>query len=194
MTSGPVIARNAEVANVYAMRLFDRDQCEHLLAAVPPDAWEEGRAYGPADGSMGQLRSVEQQVLPGGDEGPLPAILAAVRRLNAEHWRFDLDGLVAEDPPVLLRYDGGRGDLFDWHVDLGPLNPTRKLSFSIQLDDGDAYDGGDLEFVNLRFPAGTLRARGTMVVFPSFLCHRVTATTRGRRHAVVGWVHGPAFR
>ena len=35
-----------------------------------------------------------------------------------------------------------------------------------------------------------LRQKGTVIVFPSFLQHRVTEITEGQRHALVGWREG----
>jgi PKHD-type hydroxylase len=86
------------------------------------------------------------------------------------------------------------GGHFDWHTDLGsgPMS-TRKISISIQLSDSDAYDGGDLEFC----PHGVIpefRGAGTAVAFPAYIAHRVLPVTRGARHALVAWIHGPAFR
>jgi PKHD-type hydroxylase len=69
----------------------------------------------------------------------------------------------------------------------------RKLSFTVQLSDSDAYTGGDLEF--LEVPSSPelreqLRQKGTVIVFPSFLQHRVTEITEGQRHALVSWREG----
>jgi PKHD-type hydroxylase len=51
---------------------------------------------------------------------------------------------------------------------------------------------------HLAEPAGDelralVRAQGTMVLFPSFLVHRVTPVRAGTRYAIVGWLHGPPF-
>ena len=52
---------------------------------------------------------------------------------------------------------------------------------------------GALEFCALGEPRAC-RGRGTVVMFPSFLGHRVTRVTRGRRVALVSWIYGPPFR
>ena len=38
------------------------------------------------------------------------------------------------------------------------------------------------------------REKGTIVVFPSFVQHRVTPITKGVRQSIVGWVSGPPYR
>jgi len=68
---------------------------------------------------------------------------------------------------------------------------NRKLSMSVQLPDGMDYEGGDLEF--LVFKEKAPRGQGDLIVFPSYLMHRVSALTRGTRFRRVSWVHGKPF-
>ena len=37
-------------------------------------------------------------------------------------------------------------------------------------------------------------ALGSMILFPSYLVHRVLPMTKGTRYAMVGWCHGNSFR
>lgn len=86
------------------------------------------------------------------------------------------------------------GDGFDWHMDVSERQTsTRKLSISVQLSHPEAYEGGGLEFM----PMGELpfsRGRGSVIVFPSYLCHRADRVTKGARSVLVAWAHGPTFR
>lgn len=105
-----------------------------------------------------------------------------------QQFRYDLHGF------EMFQYasytDGGH---YDWHIDLGPgQESTRKLSLSVQLSDPADYEGGQLEF--MAASGASEISQGAAIVFPSFLGHRVTPVTRGTRHAIVAWVHGPAFR
>ena len=111
--------------------------------------------------------------------------------LAVNRWfKFDLLGFV--DEIQFAKYS--LGDRFGWHLDAGGgQTSTRKLSMSVQLCDDDEYAGGDLELCGL-FAARTVRRRGTIIVFPSFLAHQVTPVTRGTRCSLVAWAHGPAFR
>jgi len=45
----------------------------------------------------------------------------------------------------------------------------------------------------LKMPIGQIRKQGTVIVFPSFLKHRVTEVTRGKRYSLVQWLNGPDF-
>ncbi|MDB2656544.1 2OG-Fe(II) oxygenase [Crocinitomicaceae bacterium] len=71
---------------------------------------------------------------------------------------------------------------------------ARKLSVTVQLSDPDEYEGGDLEFMINHKTVKAPRKKGTIVVFPSFIMHRVTPITKGTRQSIVGWVSGPPYR
>jgi len=106
-----------------------------------------------------------------------------------QRYKFQLTGF--RERFQLASYTG-KGH-FDWHSDLGRSETsTRKMSLSVQLSDPATYEGGGLEFFGqdkLILP----RAIGTVIVFPSFLIHRVTPVMRGTRLSLVAWVHGAAF-
>jgi len=105
-------------------------------------------------------------------------------------YRFRLTGMI--DPIQFTAYD--LGDAMGWHLDTGSSRAaTRKISLSVQLTSGSDYAGGALEFCAVP-ETDDLRGRGTVVVFPSFLAHRVTEVTAGRRRCLVAWAHGPTFR
>jgi PKHD-type hydroxylase len=101
---------------------------------------------------------------------------------------------------------------YDWHQDSfsEPFNRLgsydhgmiRKLSVTISLEDGDSYEGGDLEFDLRNRPdsqsvietAKPARKKGSIIVFPSFVWHRVTPVTKGTRYSLVIWNIGPPFK
>ncbi len=110
---------------------------------------------------------------------------------NNERFWFDLLGFHQE--LQLTRYS--EGDFFDWHLDFGAGEiSARKLSITMQLTDEDAYEGGDLQFMINNKIETAPRKKGTIIIFPSFIMHRVTPVTKGTRESIVGWVSGPPFR
>ena len=121
-------------------------------------------------------------------------MMRVVAETNREAFNFDLTEF-AESPQV-ARYGAEREAHFDWHSDIGSgaLAVKRKLTIVVQLSDPLDYDNGNLE---LRPDANihpTPRDRGTAIVFPSFVLHRVTPVTKGTRWSLTLWSHGPAFR
>jgi PKHD-type hydroxylase len=96
-----------------------------------------------------------------------------------------------------LEYHGADGGKFDWHQDVTwtqSLVSSRKLSFIAQLSDPADYEGGDFEFWGYPSPPPEFRNKGAVLVFPSFLHHRVLPVTKGVRYALVSWIEGPKFR
>jgi PKHD-type hydroxylase len=115
-----------------------------------------------------------------------------VRQLNEQFYHFDLTGLENLQYTV---YHGTEGGHYNWHIDYGAHNPRpRKISLSIQLSDGDSYEGCDLQFQTGTNIGTAPRKRGTAIAFPSFFLHRVTPITAGTRKSLVVWAAGPIFR
>ena len=110
---------------------------------------------------------------------------------NQQYFNFDLMGFY--EPIQIAEY--GAGDFFKWHADFGNgPESVRKLSLSIQLSDAADYEGGDLQFMVNEEGVSAPRTLGTVVIFPSFVLHRVTPITSGKRRSLVGWVSGAPYR
>lgn len=96
-------------------------------------------------------------------------------------------------------YHATQNGKYDWHHDTFWGNPTsfdRKISIVVQLSDPRDYEGGDFEIdpQYQALPAEEIRTKGAVIVFPSFIRHRVTPVTKGVRRSLVCWVEGPKFR
>ena len=87
---------------------------------------------------------------------------------------------------------------FEWHVDVIPFSgPTdRKVTVVCLMTDPAEFSGGEFQIMN----PSTKEAitiplqKGSMVVFPSALKHRVTKVTAGVRRSATLWLDGPCFR
>tara|TARA_R110001606_G_scaffold382830_1_gene544811 strand:+ start:1737 stop:2363 length:627 start_codon:yes stop_codon:yes gene_type:complete len=103
---------------------------------------------------------------------------------------------------------------YDWHCDTldtpydnsnhkNYYGKIRKLSMTCQLTDSSEYQGGELEFdlrnkdpdkkPNIRTCTEIL-PKGSIVVFPSHVWHRVKAVTKGVRYSLVAWHLGYPFK
>jgi PKHD-type hydroxylase len=102
---------------------------------------------------------------------------------------------------------------YDWHCDswenaYSDINDKnrygkiRKLSVTCSLSDPNDYEGGELEFDyrNQDPDKPTIRKcaeiapRGSIVVFPSHVWHRVKPVTKGTRYSLVIWSLGYPFK
>lgn len=106
---------------------------------------------------------------------------------------------------------------YDWHCDSWdipynkPEDPNshgkiRKLSVTCQLTDGSEYTGGELQFDRRNYDphmrdedkhvltVKEILPKGSIVVFPSFVWHRVQPVTKGTRYSLVVWNLGYPFK
>lgn len=93
----------------------------------------------------------------------------------------------------------GNGGHYAEHVDTmvpDSNNQQRKLTAVVLLNDSTEYSGGDLQIRGLdgAWVGGILKDAGDMVIFPSYLLHKVTPVLEGTRYTAVTWATGPAFR
>lgn len=110
---------------------------------------------------------------------------------NDAMWNFDLLGY--NDSLQYTTYYGGGGH-YDWHTDVGPGMANRKISVVVQLSDPSEYTGGVL---NLNGGNGIIecpKEKNTVIIFPSFVLHRVTPVLTGIRKSLVTWIAGPPLR
>ena len=165
---------------------------ERLLTAAECDAiielWNEDHGHGSAYSESETYISKRTTIV------ELPTkihakILKAVTRANKALWGYA--GAYSEYHEI-YRYTPG--DFFDWHMDLGADElAKRKVTTLVQLTDPRKYQGGELElFANETHTAG--KRRGTLMIYPSYIMHRVTEVTGGMRFSLGGEILGPAFR
>ena len=89
--------------------------------------------------------------------------------------------------------DGGH---YAYHKDTElPNNKkiNRKLSAVLFLSNPKDYEGGIFDFEALEGQIDKM-PQGSIIVFPSYVKHRVTPVTSGERYTAVAWAIGPAFK
>ena len=104
-----------------------------------------------------------------------------------------------------------KNQFYDWHCDSWdkpydrPNDPVhgkiRKLSVTVSLSDPKDYKGGEFDFKqNDRDKKRQIRKcteilpKGSLVVFPSFVWHRVCPVKSGERNSLVIWNLGWPYR
>jgi PKHD-type hydroxylase len=125
-------------------------------------------------------------------------------------WNFQWD---YSEPCQFTKYK--KGQYYDWHCDgsnkpyskkelgIGMYGKVRKLSVTVSLSDTKDYSGGELEFDFRENDPNKKRhivkctqilPKGSLVVFPSFVWHRVCKVKKGHRYSLVIWNLGWPFK
>jgi len=131
-----------------------------------------------------------------GEKGLQDILLHYVNIANAEAFNVNIQQEMYE--MQFGEYDAEYGGKYDWHHDVNwenSKNFDRKLSIVVQLSDPETYEGGDFEFSEVESPKKEdWGKQGSILVFPSYLTHRVTEVTSGVRYSLVSWVRGARWR
>ena len=134
-----------------------------------------------------------------------PFIHQANRNAN---WNFQWDW---SEACQFTKYN--KGQYYDWHCDSWEIpydkpntpshNKIRKLSVTLSLSDEKDYKGGELEFdfrnkdpdkKRNTMTCKEIGPKGSLVVFPSFMWHRVKPVKKGSRYSLVIWNLGLHFK
>lgn len=120
---------------------------------------------------------------------------------NDRHFNFDLYGF---NYVQYARYDVG--DKHEFHMDL-PLDGKqidplllqnlRKITVVLLLNEpGVDFEGGEFQINHFseQFPWDTNLKKGSVLLFPSFLLHRVAPILSGNRQSISIWAVGPKFK
>lgn len=118
-------------------------------------------------------------------------ITGVVIPLNESYFKFDVYGMI--EGLQFTEYNAPTGH-YGNHTDCMLNGVIRKLSIVIQLTDPDEYKGGDLELNLSGKPDTMVKDQGTLIMFPSFVLHRVKPVTKGTRYSLVGWITGRPFK
>ena len=130
-------------------------------------------------------------------------------------WNFEWD---YSESFQFTKYEGSKKQHYGWHSDswaepykndhenINMQGKIRKLSCIVSLTDPKEYEGGELEIdlrnqhdfeenqnssiINLDF----IKPKGSIIVFPSFVWHRVKPVTHGTRYSLVNWTVGWPWR
>ncbi len=112
---------------------------------------------------------------------------------NDNMWQFDLQSI--QDSIQYTQYEATEKGFYNWHMDIGPNELAfRKISLVVQLSDPNDYQGGELEIRSGSGEATASKAQGTVIIFPSYLLHRVTPVTSGVRESLVLWAGGNSYK
>jgi PKHD-type hydroxylase len=124
-----------------------------------------------------------------------------IAHYNDKHYNFDLYGY---NYLQYAKYEVG--DKHEFHMDIpldgenvdyNLLEYLRKLTVILLLSEpGVDFEGGNIQINHFseQFPWETNMKKGSVLMFPSFLLHRVAPILSGVRESITIWPVGPKFR
>ena len=200
-----MVRQNNHLCGIATVKIFTPDECTDIIKSAL-NSWTEKE--GTMSGGKKDInrRNTTMFIPPESVKKSVWAqkIINTITSFNNDKkgYGFDITGML--ELPNMLRYmapdinPNKKAGKYDWHIDLGftQITSMRKISYSILLNTGE-YEGGELEW---KQPGKYTRSNqteqeklGTMILFPSYLTHRVLPITKGTRYAIVGWMHGDSF-
>ena len=205
----------------YWDNVIPKEECDKIINLYP-DKWKRAEIKEQiidinTKGKVDDLNRISECIFLI-DEWVFQMALGFIKTANEKSgWNYDIESL---ETMQLTKYP--TGGFYGWHKDGGsdiygayqkPDDPlidgmVRKLSMTILLNDD--YEGGEFQFkfadnkrkgldkvahglkTNTLTPP--LKGVGSVIVFPSYLLHRVKPVTKGTRYSLVVWSLGPPFK
>lgn len=177
----------------YVLNAFDADECRKIIEIGESLEIKRAVTEGePEDQDPKYRKSNVSWILPAPEtEWLFRKMTDLVLGANERFFGFDLLGFA--EGFQFTKYEAPDGE-YDLHIDKLNHKIIRKLSVVLQLTDPSEYEGGDLEIHLGKIPDTMQRGLGNVCFFPSYVMHRVTPVTSGKRYSLVAWLTGPQFK
>jgi PKHD-type hydroxylase len=167
-----------------------QEQINNITKAALAQPAQAAKVFSSGDAQT-EVRSSTVRWLP--DQWVRDLLWEYVKTANTNAFGVDVENHAETQ---FTEYHATEGGHYGWHHDInwnGQTNSDRKLSITVQLSDPSDYEGGDFEFDEVSTNAD-FKSKGTVLVFPSYLRHRVLPITSGTRKSLVAWFFGPRWR
>lgn len=177
----------------YQEEIFTPDECKQIitLGNTLDKIVAEVDALAPKENS--EIRKGKIAWMPPNNKNQwiYERISGATMSLNTQFFNFDLFGF--SENLQFTEYKAPDNH-YNFHIDKAYLSIPRKLSIVVQLTDPKKYEGGELQISTESNPINVHKSQGTLIAFPSYVLHRVTPVTKGKRNSLVGWTTGKSFK
>lgn len=172
--------------------VFDRDECELIIDTTLKNS-DKGAIDRHAEGKDVDVLLIH---LPDFLGEIFDKISMKIRQANLKCFGYDL--YEHYEYPLLSNlnfYSAGKE--YPYHIDAEPLGSKSdtKLTMICNLSTED-YEGGKFYLKSNKYDThiSELDTMGNMIIFPSFILHKVEPVTKGKRITLSHWFCGPAFK
>lgn len=174
---------------VVITKLFDQSEVDDILETCAQMPWQDG-----TNTAMGMAADVKN------NNQASPSDPMVQNMANVLLAKIGSSGDVISSalplkifPPVFNRYQ--ESEEYGYHVDAAIMRlPNSQdvirsdVSMTVFLSDPESYDGGELILQSDTGEQVVKLPAGYAVIYPSHHLHKVTAVTRGTRHAAITWM------
>ena len=178
---------------VYRENYLTQKECFNLIKSLDTDELVDASLAGDYSENIVNKNIRKTLNIDFHDENLFKKLNGAIKVANENYYNYSIESI---DTLRFLKY--GIGGNYNWHTDIGRSETSnRKLTAIIQLSDENTYEGGDFEYGITDTTGEDLikgnKKQGTLIIFPSFLSHRVTPITKGNRYSIITWMEGDTF-
>jgi PKHD-type hydroxylase len=169
---------------------FDDDEIASLISKAEQNPAQDGTVFSTAKGAETIRKSTIRWLR---DEALQNRLWGYVQAANQAGFGVDVTN---QADIQFTTYEASNSGHYDWHHDVhwsGQDSQDRKISLTIQLTDPDDYEGGAFEFEEVKTSAD-FTPKGTVLLFPSYLRHKVHPVTAGTRKSLVAWFFGKRWQ
>lgn len=127
-------------------------------------------------------------------DGILRKYFKYTHEINRNFFGFDL----FIDPPLGINFNvySGKDNEYPYHRDCNTPGSSSDSKLTAILNvSGEPYEGGDFYmFFGQDKKVEEINQTGSLLVFPSFVFHKVSPVTKGTRKTISTWLQGPSFK
>jgi PKHD-type hydroxylase len=118
-----------------------------------------------------------------------------VHHINKYHFGYDIDKIFEADDCNYNIYSSVKKNTYNWHIDCS-RNVLMDMKFTVLINLSEKkYTGGDfLIFNNVEYVVKEFNEPGDVLMFKSYLNHKVTPVLTGERRTLAIFVYGPRFK
>ena len=182
---------------------FTKDELNEIENYCETFDKESGKVFDPKQ-DLNKIRKSKVAWFIRPEHAPLHKLFdnlnSVIEKVNEDFYNFDLNGYTSIQ---YTSYYGEESGEYGYHIDMhtGPqmeddhlkYNEVRKLSIVLFMSDPESYEGGKFTMKLGEDEFEIEQKRGRVILFPSFLLHKVHPVTKGVRKSIVTWVEGPKF-
>ena len=166
-----------------------KDQIKKLNVAINQNLIQakdkpDGGAIKSSQVKFVHLRTIQNLILP---------FLDFIFTANTNYYGFDLFQLTGSK---VLNYNTYNiNEEYTWHIDATMESPAKDIKLTCLLNcSEESYEGGDLCLFREKETTIKEFKPGSVIVFPSFINHKVEKIISGSRATLAIWMNGPKFR